>query len=267
METVPVLPSYAAAGMPWSFSKAGVAAQCALQYDFKYGAARKTYTEDKSTFTESRIGSAVHKALELALNGVSIAKAFQVAIESAELAHDEAETTLSFVDNVTAFVKRTAAFRAKYGIKPLDVFLEYRIGMSTDFKSIPFFDNSGLFRGVLDLVMLTPYGDAVVIDHKSGKQKEMSEYEAQCRAYCILILARHPQITGVKTGVSFLLTGDLQWNPRVSAETIRAEYHPWLLKFLTESSAGLQLPPTPNKTRLCGWCGYKALCPEFQLPK
>lgn len=264
MHILAVLPSYAAAGIPWSYSKAEVAAKCSLQYDFKYGAARKTYTEDTSAFTESRVGSAVHKALELALDGTPIAKSFQVAIDMTELAHDEAETTHSFVDNVTAFVKRAAAFRVKYNIKPHNVFLEYRIGLSPDFKSVPFFENSGLFRGVLDLVMLTPYGDAVVIDHKSGKQKEMSEYEAQCKAYCILILARHPQITGVKTGVSFLLTGALEWNARVSAETIRNEYHPWLLKFLAESSTGLQLPPTPKKDWWCGWCGYKALCPEFK---
>jgi hypothetical protein len=259
-----VIPEYVQKHGPWSFSKAGVIAKCSLQYDYKYGPLKKSYTEETSSTPDSRIGVVVHKALEFGLDNIPVKKAFPIAIDQGELTTDEAEKVMSYYDQVDRFVKRIAAFKEKNGVKPQNVLIEYKIGMTQDFKSCQFFDNAGLFRGVLDFTMLTAQGDAVVIDHKSGKQKEMKHYEDQCKAYCILALAFRPELKGVQTAINFVQTDQLLWNPRVTAETIRNEYHPWLVKFLTESCAGLQKPPEPQEGWWCGWCGYKNThCPKF----
>lgn len=260
-----VIPEYVQKNGPWSISKAGVIAKCSQQFEYKYGPQKKTFTEEQQESSEdSRIGVVVHQALEFALGGIPVKQAFQFAIDKSESTTNEAERVMSFYEQVSRFVGFIERFKAKYGVRPQNVFIEYKIGMSPAFKNATFFDNSGLFRGVVDFMMLTGHGDAVVIDHKSGKQKEMSMYEDQCKAYCILALAMRPELKGVQTAINFVQTDQLKWNPRVSAETIRNEYHPWLVKYLTESCAGLQKPPEPHEGWWCGWCGYKNThCPKF----
>jgi hypothetical protein len=260
-----VIPDYVQKNAPWSFSKAGVIAKCSLQYDYKYGPLRKTFTEEQQVSSEdSRIGVVVHQALEFGLDNIPVKKAFQFAIDKGELTSNETEKVMSFFDQVTRFVGFIDRFKVKHGVKPQNVFIEYKIGLTPTFKNITFFDNSGLFRGVLDFMMITAHGDAVVIDHKSGKQKEMAHYEDQCKAYCVLALALRPELKGVQTAINFVQTDQLEWNKRIPAETIRNEYHPWLVKFLTESSADLLKPPEPKEGWWCGWCGYKNThCPKF----
>jgi len=259
-----VIPEYVQKNGPWSFSKAGVIAKCSLQYDYKYGPDKKTFTEEISSTADSRIGVVVHKALEFALDDMPVKKAFQFAIDQGELTNDETEKVMSFYDQVDKFVARMAAFRLKHGVRKQNVMIEHKIGMSPTFKPVHFFEKTGLFRGVLDYMLLTGRGDAVVIDHKSGKQKELEHYADQCKAYCVLALAYRPEIKGVQTAINFVQTDKLLWNPRVTAETIRAEYHPWLVKFLEESCKGLEKPPAPTEGWWCGWCGYKAFCPNFK---
>lgn len=257
------IPDYVLKDGPWSFSKAGVIAKCSLQYDYKYGPLKKTFIEETSSSEDSRIGVAVHKALEFALDDVAIKEAFKFAIDQGELTNDESEKVMGYYDQVTRFVGRMAAFRVKHGVMKQNVMIEHKIGMSAGFKGVHFFEKTGLFRGVLDYMVLTKHGDAVIVDHKSGKQKELSAYEEQCKAYCILALAYRPEIKGVQTAINFVQTDQLLWNPRVSAETIRNEYHPWLVKFLADSCKGLEKPPAPTEGWWCGWCGYKGICPNF----
>jgi hypothetical protein len=192
-----VVPDYVLKNGPWSFSKAGVIAKCSQQFDYKYGPLRKSFVEEQQASSEdSRIGVVVHQALEFGLDGIPVKQAFQFAIDKGELTSDETEKVMSFFDQVSRFVGFIDRFKVKYGVRPQNVFIEYKIGMSPGFKNVTFFDNTGLFRGVLDFMMLTAHGDAVVIDHKSGKQKEMAHYEDQCKAYCILALAMRPGSSG-----------------------------------------------------------------------
>jgi CRISPR/Cas system-associated exonuclease Cas4 (RecB family) len=180
-----------------------------------------------------------------------------------QLTTDEAEKLGSYYEQMSHFVAFIKQFRLKYGVRPQNVYLEYKIGISRDFRITKFYDNTGLFRGALDLTLITNRGDAIVIDHKSGKQKELSAYEDQCKAYCILALAFRPELRGVQTAINFVQTDQLAWNPHVTADTIRKEYHPWLLDYLDKATVGLQSPPTPQEGWWCGWCEYKPICPNF----
>ena len=255
-----VIPEHVKLGAPWSFSKAGVIAKCSLQYDYKYGA-QKQPEEPQASSADSRIGVVVHKALEFALSGVKVKDSFMFAIDQGELTTDEAEKVMSFYEQVRRFVEYINKFKAKHGVRPQNVLIEHRIGMSPEFKNVHFFEKTGLFRGVLDFMMLTGHGDAVVIDHKSGKQKEIKHYEDQCKAYCVLALAWRPELKGVQTAINFVQTDKLEWNPRVTAETIRNEYYPWLVKFLADSCTGLLADPAPQEGWWCDWCGYRGQCP------
>jgi len=189
-----LIPEHVVQNGPWSISKAGVIAKCSQQFAFKYGTLKQA---ERTVFVESRIGSTVHKALEFALEGMKLKDAFRFAKDQYELTTDEAEKLMSFYGQVESFVARMTAFKARHGVQPRDVFIEHKVGVSHDFKSVPFFERTGLFRGVMDYALRTANNDMVIIDHKSGKQKDLKEYDAQCRAYSILALAMFPDLRGV----------------------------------------------------------------------
>lgn len=254
------IPEHVLKNGPWSISKAGVIQKCSLQYDYKYGAQKQP---ELVTYFDSRLGTAVHKALEFALGGTKVKQAFIFAQDQSELTTDEVEKLWSFYDQVDKFVQRMTTFKARHGVKDHGVFLEHKIGVSKEFTSTKFFDNKALFRGVVDYALLTANNDLVIIDHKSGKQKDLKEYADQCKAYCILALALFPDLKGVQTAINFIQTDKLEWNPRVTAATIREEYQPWLVKYLIDSCEGLLSPPAAKKGWYCDWCGYKPICPVF----
>jgi RecB family exonuclease len=254
------IPEYVLKNGPWSISKAGVIAKCSLQYDYKYGP-NKIPEPAKEGSPESRIGTTVHKALEFSLDDIQTKKAFELAVDQNQLTTDEVDKVMCYYEQVERFTARIAAFRAKHGVVPQNVFIERKISVTPEFKSTTFFDKTALFRGVVDFMVITPRGDAIIIDHKSGKQKEMKYYADQCKAYCILALALFPELKGVQTAINFVQTDQLEWNPRVTAETIRTEYHPWLVKYLADSCVDLLEPPKPKEGWWCDWCPYATLCP------
>lgn len=259
------IPEHVLKNGPWSISKAGVIQKCSLQFDYKYGANKQP---ELVTSDASRIGTTVHKALEFALEGIKVEDAFTFAIDQAELTTDETDKVRSYFGQVVSFVKFTEKFKAQWGVKPSNVYLEHKVGIMPDFKFVQFFDKRGLFRGVMDYALFTGHNDMVIIDHKSGKQKDLKEYADQCKAYCILALAMFPNLRNVQTAINFIMTDKLEWNPRVSAETIRNEYYPWLVKYLIDSCEGLLAPPKGKKGWYCDWCGYKPICPEhMKTPK
>jgi len=247
---------------PWSISKAGVIEKCSLQFDYKYGPNKQ---KELVTSAESRAGVAVHAALEMALGGTDVNRAFRHAADKLELTSNERDELQTFYEQVEKFVKRIEQFKLKRNIHPANVLIERQLGVTTEFKPSPFFGKGVFFRGVVDFAMLTPTNELIIIDHKSGKQKELSYYEAQFKAYCIMGMAVYPQIRGVQTAVNFIATDKLEWAPFVSAETIRTEYWPWLIQYLTKACEKLITEPTPTPTKgwYCSWCGYKPICPLF----
>lgn len=244
---------------PWSISKAGVIEKCSLQFDFKYTKKIKELTQ----FQASRVGVAVHKALELALGGTPLKMAFLHAKDQSELTTDEEEQLETFWDQVDRFVKTQVAFRKKHGVIPQNVFLEQQWGMKTDFTGSDFFGKQVFFRGVVDYAVLTPKMDLIIIDHKSGKEKDLSEYDAQFKSYALMALARIPNLRGVQTAINFVMPDKMAWNKYVKAEVIRDEYRPWMVEYLTKSCEGLLSEPVAKKGWYCDWCGYKPICPAF----
>lgn len=250
------IPEHVLKGGPWSMSKAGVIEKCSLQFDFKY----RQKVKEQVTFEQSRVGVAAHKALELMLGGTKQKMSFDIAADENELTHDEREQLQCFWDQIARFVKRMTEFKQKHGVKEQLVLIERKWGVTAGFKKTGFFDKNVFFRGVLDYALPTARGDLIIIDHKSGKEKELEHYEKQFKGYCIMALAQEPALKGVQCAINFLQTDHLAWAKYVSADTIRDEYIPWLIEDLTKSCAKLLEPPAPTKGWFCNWCGYKPIC-------
>lgn len=254
------IPEYVLKNGPWSISKAGVAERCSLQYDFKYGGHKQ---KEVVTFDFSRLGIAVHTALELALDNVPVRTALLHAADRSELTTNEIEKLEAFHDQVVRFVELMDRFKKQHGVKPQHVMRERKWGLTREFKRTGFFDKDVFFRGVVDYALLTARNDLIIIDHKSGKDKPLEYYEPQFRAYCLMALAEMPGIRGVQTAINAIFSDRLDWNKFKSREVIQNEYQPWLIKYLSDASIGLIEEPKPNVGKHCGFCGYQPLCPAF----
>jgi hypothetical protein len=288
---IPTFPAHILTYGPWSISKVGSIEKCSLQFDYKYGPQKQKELE---TYFESRIGVAVHHALELALGGTAIRTAFQHSADKHELTSNEIEELEAFYEQIQRFAAKMSAFQQKHGVHPAHVMIEKKLGMRSDFTSCSFFekgvpdvcgvcrksrenhDSAGkcqygdtvfketlpvFFRGVVDFAMLTKNKDLIIIDHKSGKEKDISQYEAQFKSYCLMAHATIPDLRGVQTAINFVMTDKMIWNPYVKADVIRNEYRPWLVEYLTRSCEKLLRPPSPSQGWWCNWCGYKSICP------
>jgi PD-(D/E)XK nuclease superfamily len=261
-----VIPEHVLKAGPWSISKAGVIEKCPLQFDFKYGPDK---IPEVVKYEQSRVGVAVHKALEMCLGGADQKRAFQIASEEQGLTTDEHEQVMSFWDQVTRFVQRMVTLKKKHGVS--QTFIETKWGVRTDFKGCKFFGGDVFFRGVVDYALRAAGNHLIIIDHKSGKEHELSYYDKQFRAYCIMALAMYPELKGVQTAINFIQTDNLAWNPYVKAEQIRDEYIPWMVSYLTESCQGLLSDPAPKRGWWCGtgkpdatWgCPYRPICPIY----
>ena len=257
------IPEHVMRGAPWSISKAKVIANCSQQYDYKYGPNK---IKELKEYEESILGVAVHKALELALDGLPVKQAFQHAIDQLALTESETEQLNTFYEQIARFAKFMFDFEKKHGVT--QKLIEKKWGVKQDFTGTQFFDKRDapptvFFRGVIDYGMLTAKNDLVIIDHKSGKEHPLDYYDAQFKAYAILALANIPNLRGVQTAINFIMADKTAWNKYIPAQTIRDEYHPWLMSHLAESCTKFLSPVTPTKGWWCGWCGYQPICTLF----
>lgn len=254
----PTIPEHVKKHSPWSISKAGVIEKCSLQYDFKYVQKMKELVQ----FEQSRVGTAVHRALEFGLRGVPQKEAFIHATDQFELSNDETETLQGFWESVEKFLKLMASFRQQHDVK--DTFIEEQWAVGHDFSAVEFFNPNAFFRGVVDYGMLSGKNDLIVIDHKSGKERDLSYYATQFNAYAVLGLARRPDIRGIQTAVHFVQSGRLAWNKYVPASVIRNQLTPWLVDHLSRAAIPLLKPAEASKGWWCNWCGYKPTCPAHK---
>lgn len=263
------IPDHVLRNGPWSISKAQVAEKCSLQFDYKY----RQKVKEVAVYQASRVGVAVHRSLELSLQGTPLKQAFAIAADEGELTENERIELYTFWDQVDKYVKYIAGLKRSVGCK--DELFERRWGIRADGTKCGFFDKDVFFRGVVDHAILTAANDLIIVDHKSGKERDLPYYTPQFRGYCLMAMGWRPNLRGVQTAVHFVLPGTMKWNRPVARKTIlegrvtehgvvEDSYRDWLVQFLTESCTKLLAPPVvvTNKREKwkCDWCGFRTIC-------
>jgi hypothetical protein len=243
---------------PWSISKLGVAAQCPHLFHLKYVEKRKM--KGLPVAVDAMIGTVVHRMAEFALKGHNIQKAYHAATCASGLTIQELERVRAFIPALTVFIRRFMLYRQKCSIaKPV---LEKKWGVSFDGKPLDFWDNSGFFRGAIDLYAFfekRPY--ALLLDHKSGKAKPLTAYEWQFAGYSLLLKAHNPQIEKVQTGINHLFTESIDMSQGLTDVRDVGRLMNALIDYANKQTRTaynhLQTRPGP----LCGWCDYTTICP------
>jgi putative RecB family exonuclease len=125
-------------------------------------------------------------------------------------------------------------------------------------------DSKLLLRGFVDRLDVSPDGAIRVVDYKSGRSPgEMFEAKAlfQMKFYA-LVIWRTRGVVPAMLQLIYLGNGEmLRYEPDeadllATARKVEAIWH--AIRRAQESGDW-----RPNRSRLCDWCSYKALCPEF----
>lgn len=244
---------------PWSMSKASLADNCPLSFNFKYR--KKIREKEAPQAAAAHIGRAVHRLLEDSIKGILTKGDKQGILKicmQERLTHPEMEEALSYLHNVHAFVKRLEEYKTRHNVTETHV--EKSFGFTEDLKVID--PNKSFFRGVWDLALLAD-DQAIIIDHKTGDIPNISPFEkhqVQYRCYAIAALTQFPQIKGVRMAFHYVSQEQLVWSEPDTVARVQKEYIPWYIQFVNRCAEQIPLA-TPKKSWFCNFCGYTHLCP------
>lgn len=246
---------------PWSISKAEVARQCPHRFYLQYIVKKKMNVPPTK---EALIGKAVHSAVEYALGSqgkMSVGKCFKLSLVEHKLTTKEIEEARGLQPAVENFIRRFLAYRKKHGIVIPSI--EQRLSVDFEGKPTKFWDNkNGLIRGVLDLsARFTGKPWALILDHKTGKERELHYFDKQFNAYALFLKAATPELEAIKLGINFIRADRVDFKKGMMDVRDIQPIFEQVLTFLNEATQDV---PNHNLVRpgpLCGWCDYRSICP------
>lgn len=243
---------------------AGLAINCPHAFDLKYRKKQKSLEPAPESQT---VGTVVHKVCEFAIQGVPLNRVFQQVLASFDLTHNMKETVMTFRDAVEDFVQRLENFKAQFKVK--QAIPEKKLAITPDFKKTTFFDKKGLFRGVVDVTLITGDNRCVVIDHKTGAHKPINQHQDQLEGYAVILTSHYPELKSVRAALNYL-GGDPQpngkrlvWARQHETPHITTRLRQSLIKHLTRAADSAQ-SDEPRKGWMCNFCGFKPICPLYK---
>ncbi|GAA1362939.1 hypothetical protein GCM10009612_40620 [Streptomyces beijiangensis] len=124
---------------------------------------------------------------------------------------------------------------------------------------------SGLrLRGIIDRVDVAPTGEVRIVDYKTGKapRPEYAEGALFQMKFYALVVWRLKGIVPRRLQLVYLGNGEVLTYDPVEADLERVERKLHALwEAISEATATGEW--RPRKTKLCGWCDHRAVCPEF----
>lgn len=245
---------------PWSLSKAQTALTCPFRFDLKYVNKIKGKTPLKDS--ARKIGVAAHAALETVLGGKDLKEAMIKAAVDENLTSIETEDLRSLGHNIKNFIERLETFKEKKNVNEQHV--EKKFGLTRDMQPTSFFGKNVFFRGVWDLCLISEDDSSkkhlVVIDHKSGRTKDLSYYTDQLKLYSLAGIHLFSDIAGVQSAIHFIPDENIVWSTYNSTEIIKKLYYPWYIDLLNKAAADIP-SKRAQKCWLCPFCEYREECP------
>lgn len=251
---------------PWSVTKAKIAHNCSLRFNWQYV---NKVPGKKVERAEGRIGKAVHQILERMLLGHTWKKAFFQAALDASLTRTEMQELDTFKDSVHRFLDRFSAFCEKNNVSEDEIYVEHDLLVFRDLTSCDdYWEDDLWIRGVVDVGVRVirnedPY--MIIIDHKTGRPREIDEYMTQLRTYAVMTMGVFPDVAGVQAAIHWPRAEDpkdvFSWGPMWPKEYVLETLYPWLSEYLGEAAAKGLADPTPQQGWYCDYCQFRYRCP------
>ena len=121
-----------------------------------------------------------------------------------------------------------------------------------------------LLRGIIDRVDVAEDGSIRIVDYKSGKSPA-PQYSGSARfqmRFYALVVERLRERRPVLTRLLYLRDG-VHVDLRPTDEDIAAIEHEVRELWLEITAAAKAGVFRPRRSKLCGWCSFQGLCPEF----
>lgn len=139
----------------------------------------------------------------------------------------------------------------------LDFKCEWKVCLNEDLKPTDWMAPDAWIRCVLDLYIRMNTTTAVVLDYKTGKQKDDFD---QLKLCALMVFAQEPEVDEVRSG--FIWTQgnklDTETYYRADINKLWAEVIAKIRRVYRAAESG-NWPAKPSG--LCNWCGFKPQCP------
>lgn len=205
----------------------------------------------------------MHKILEYMISGRNWSLSLEAAKDSYTLTSVEFERIESYRMAACNFIDRLGRYKDRHSIK--EVWVEKKMGVNLWGKAVPFFDKSVFFRGIVDLAMFPHEQNyAIVLDHKTGKQRSLKHYEQQFDGYMLLVKAAVPTLAAGKIGIHWVKEDRVELSKLDRNLEDVQPYREQLVGWLNEITANIADFEKTKRSPLCPWCDHQSVCPEFR---
>jgi hypothetical protein len=239
---------------PWSASKVSTALRCPRLFHFRY----VQKMPEPEVMPEARIGKAIHKALELVLQGEPIAAATdkprsELPSEGEQLRFD------TLCHGITPFSERIAQFRRRRRVARQLV--EYSLAVREDLSVTQFYSGDAYYRGVLDLGYLFEDDSLALVDHKTGARIPGTSIADQLEGYAVLATAAFRHVRQLWLGLHWVAERAVEWSAPLAPDAIVERLVPDLLDNIEAAALAVDDGPRTNTGTWCDRCSYRSVCP------
>lgn len=210
---------------------------------------------------ESLIGTAAHTALEYAVGGKhTVARCIKISVTEHRLTTPEIEAVKAFQPAIENFLSKFSSYRQRHNAgTPV---IEQQLAIDFNGKSVGFWANNILIRGVVDLsVPFIGRPHALILDHKSGKEHDLKYYEDQFMTYALLTKAKTPELEAVKLGINFIKTDRVAFRKGMHDVRDIVPLVDRAVTFLNDAAQDVNNIKLVRPGPLCDWCDYYSICP------
>jgi PD-(D/E)XK nuclease superfamily len=240
---------------PWSASKVSTGLRCPRLFHFKY----VDKLAEPEVMPETRIGKAIHKAIELVMQGTPLGDA--VGTVRAELPNETEQRRFDqLAHGIPAFTSRIGQFRRRRRVGRQLV--EYSLAIREDLTTTQFYSGDAYYRGVLDLGYLFDDDTLALVDHKTGSRIPGTSIVDQLEGYVVLAAAAFRHAKRFWLGVHWVAERAVEWSPPVGPEKVIDDLVPDLLDNIEAAALAVSDGPRVNPGPWCDRCAYRAVCPE-----
>jgi hypothetical protein len=228
--------------------------RCPRLFHFKYIQKIK----EPEVMPETRIGKAIHKAIEQVLMGTPQDEA--ITAVRAELPSDIEQMRYdALATGIPAFVTRIGQFRRRRRVARQLV--EYSLAVREDLTTTQFYSGDAYYRGVLDLGYLFEDDSLALVDHKTGARIPGTSIADQLEGYAVLAAAAFRHVRRFWFGVHWIAERAVEWAQPVAPEHVIDRLMPDLLDNIEAAALAVDDGPRPNPGSYCDRCPYRNLCP------
>jgi len=239
---------------PWSASKVSTGLRCPRLFHFKY----VDKVAETEVMPETRIGKAMHKAIELVMQGTPLTEALatiraELPSEAEQLRFDHLAT------GIPPFTSRIGQFRRRRRVARQLV--EYSLAIREDLSTTAFYAGDAYYRGVLDLGYLFEDDSIALVDHKTGVRLPGTSVTDQLEGYVVLAAAAFRHVRSFWLGIHWVAERAVEWGKPVTPEVVIGKLVPDLLDNIEAAALAVSDGPRTNPGPWCDRCAYRTICP------